>query len=187
MYSTYGNAEEVVHNNWPETLGKGVITATYVDANLYHGLITSRAATGLLHFLNGTPIDWFSKQKNMVEMAPYGSEFAASKIGVDQIIDLQITLRQIIGKVSESSFMFRDNQLVVTRSALPHSGLNERHNALANRRVCEAVATQVVSYIIMDGKRNPADILSKHGGTPADLAYRSISSLLAGSPQIVGE
>ena len=31
-------------------------------ANLYHDLITGRAVAAILHVLNGTPMDWYSKQ-----------------------------------------------------------------------------------------------------------------------------
>ena len=64
------------------------------------------------------------------------------------------------------TFMFGDNQSVVTSLTLPHSGLNKRHNALAYHRVREAVAAKIVNYIHMDGEKNPADILTKHGGHP---------------------
>ena len=53
-------------------------TTTYKDANLYHDLSTGRAVTGALHFLNQTPIDWFAKKQETVEMATHGSEFAAA-------------------------------------------------------------------------------------------------------------
>jgi hypothetical protein len=43
----------------------------YVDANLFHGLITGRSVTGILHLVNKTPIDWYvySKKQATVETA----------------------------------------------------------------------------------------------------------------------
>jgi len=67
-------------------LGKEVVTTTYVDANLYHDLITGQAATDILHLVNGTPIDWYSKCQATVETATYGSEFVAARIATDQVI-----------------------------------------------------------------------------------------------------
>ena len=58
--------------------------------------------------------------------------------------------------------MFGDNQAVVDNSAVPHSCLSKRHNALSYHRVREAIAVKVISYFWIDGKNNPADIVSKH-------------------------
>jgi hypothetical protein len=55
-----------------------VILTHYVDANLYHNVLTGRSVTGVLHFLNGTLIDWYSKKQATVESATYGSEFVAA-------------------------------------------------------------------------------------------------------------
>ena len=40
MDSIYGHVEELIPDDMPMPLGKPVITTTYVDANLYHDLIT---------------------------------------------------------------------------------------------------------------------------------------------------
>ena len=65
---------------------------TLSRVNLYHNWTTGRAVTGTLHFLNGTPINWFSKRQNTVETATYGSEFVAARIATNQVINLRLTL-----------------------------------------------------------------------------------------------
>jgi len=55
----------------------------YVDANLYHDMITGRSVTGILHLVNKTPIDWYSKKQATIEIATYGCELIAAQIGVD--------------------------------------------------------------------------------------------------------
>ena len=80
MYSVYGNVEELIPKDSLKAMGKAVTTTTYVDANLYHCLVSGRSATGILHLLNGTPIDWYSKRQATVETATYGSEFVAARI-----------------------------------------------------------------------------------------------------------
>ena len=91
--SVYGDLEEEVPSDVPEPLGKSVIGTTYVDANLCHDLTTGRSVTGILHFLNQTPIDWCSKKQNTVETATCGSEFVAARTAADQILDLRHALR----------------------------------------------------------------------------------------------
>jgi hypothetical protein len=78
-------------------------------------------------------IDWYSKRQATVENAT----FITARIAVDQIIDLRTTLRYLGVHVNALSFMFGDNQAVVTNSSIPHSSLNKRHNALAYHCVCE--------------------------------------------------
>jgi hypothetical protein len=53
---------------------------------------------------------------------------------------------------------------VVTNSTIPHSFLSKRHNALAYHRIREAIAAKIIGYYWIDGKSNPADIVSKHWG-----------------------
>jgi hypothetical protein len=65
-YLVYGDVSELLPTNAPEPLGKPVQITTFEDANLYHDLLTGRAVTGILHFLNGTPIDWYSKRQDTV-------------------------------------------------------------------------------------------------------------------------
>ena len=131
MHSVYGNVTEIVDEKSPRPLGKSVVSTTYVDANLFHDILTGRAVTGILHLVNGMPIDWFSKKQATMEMATYGSEFVAARIATEQIIDLRNTLRYLGVPVDAKSYMFRDNQSVVTSSTLPHSKLNKQHNCLA--------------------------------------------------------
>jgi len=163
-YSVYGKVKEVIPNDIPEPLGKPVMTTTYHDANLYHDLMTGRAVTGILHFLNGTPIEWYSKRQATVETATYGSEFISAKIATEQIIDLRNTLRYLGVPVIEKSYLFGDNKSVVTSSTIPHSGLNKRHVMLSYHRVREAIASKFLVYIHIDGLLNVADVLSKHCG-----------------------
>ena len=60
--------------------------------NLHHDLATGKAVTAVLHFLNQTPIDAYTKRQSSVETATYGSEFVAARTAVDQIIDICTTL-----------------------------------------------------------------------------------------------
>jgi hypothetical protein len=50
----YDGAIEDVLDDAPPPLGKFVVTATHVDANLCHDLVTGKSVSGILHWLNGT-------------------------------------------------------------------------------------------------------------------------------------
>ncbi len=163
----YSGAEEQIPTDAPRPLGKAVQMTHYVDANLYHDLISGRSVTGVLHLFNKTPIDWYSKLQSTVEAATFGSEYAATKTCVDQIIDLRLTLRYLGVPLKGSSMMFGDNKSVVDTASFPHGKLHKRHNALAYHRTREAIAAGVTRYYHIDGKTNPADILSKHWDMPS--------------------
>ncbi len=162
--TVYGDVKELIPDDAPEPLGKPVTLTHYVDANLYHDMATGRSVTGILHLLNKTPIDWFSKKQATVETATYGSEFVASRICVEQVIDIRLTLRYLGVPIRETSYMFGDNESVTNSSSRPHAKLHKRHNALSFHKVREAVASGMIEYHHIPGEINPADILSKHWG-----------------------
>jgi len=93
-----------------------------------------------------------------------GSEFVSARIATDQVIDLHNTLCYLGVPVKSKSYMFGDNQSVVTSATIPYSGLNKHHNALSYHCVHEAIAANILGFFHIDGKKNPADVLSKHGG-----------------------
>ena len=160
--SVYGNITEVIPTDAPKPLGKDVTLTTYVDANLYHDMITGRSVTGVLHLINQTPFDWYSKKQNTVETATYGSEFTAARIAVDHIITNRNLLRYLGVPIRNMSYMFGDNKSVVDSSNVPQTKLHKRHNALSFHRVREAIAAKIISFNYIPGTINPADILSKH-------------------------
>ena len=74
-----------------DPLGEAVTTTTTMDANLNHCLATGKSLTGCLHFVNKTPVDWYSKKQATVETATYDSEFVAAKTATEQIMDIRQT------------------------------------------------------------------------------------------------
>jgi hypothetical protein len=138
----YGEVKEQLPKDAPKPLGKPATTVTYMDANLYHDLLTGRSVTGVLHLINQALIDWYSRRQATVETATFGSKFTAARIAVDQIIELRTTLRYLGVPVNEKNFMFGDNQAVVNNNSIPHSLLNKRHNTLVYHRVSEMIAAK---------------------------------------------
>ena len=65
--SVYSGACEQIPHDIPKPLGKHVQTTHYVDANLHHDLATGKTVTAVLHFLNQTPIDAYTKRQSTVE------------------------------------------------------------------------------------------------------------------------
>ena len=166
-HTVYRGAKELVPEDAPKPLGNPVKSTSYVDANLLHDLITGKSVTGILHFLNKTPVDWYSKLQATVETATYGSEFVAARTCTEQIIDLRNTLRYLGVPLLGSTMMFGDNESVVNSSSIPHSKLHKRHNALAYHKTRQAVAAGIIRFVYIPSGANPADILSKHWDYPS--------------------
>jgi hypothetical protein len=88
-HTVYGKVEDLLPRDDPKPLGTMVTTVTYVDANLYHDMLTGRSKTGILHLCNGTLVEWYSRRRATVETATFGSEFTVARLAVDQIIDFR--------------------------------------------------------------------------------------------------
>jgi len=160
--SVYGNVQEVIPSDIPDPLGRPVTLSHYVDANLYHDLLSGKSLTGILHFMNQTPIDWYSKKQATVETATYGSEYIAARTCIEHIIDLRNSLRYLGVPVHSWSYMFGDNKSVVDSSIHVNAKLHKRHNALSFHFVRSVIASGLVKFYHIGGSSNPADILSKH-------------------------
>jgi hypothetical protein len=93
--SVYGDVKEIRPTDILEPKGKYMTLSHYFYVNLYHDMVTGRSLTAILHFLNQTPMDWYSKKQATAETATFGSEFIAARTTVNQIIDLQMTLRYL--------------------------------------------------------------------------------------------
>ena len=110
--TVYGNVKEEVPKDAPTPLGKRVVMTSYVDANLYHDMLSGRSVTGVLHFLNQTPVEWFSKKQATVETATYGSEFVAAKTAVQQIMGFR---QMHYGTLGFQSKVRRDSSVIMVR------------------------------------------------------------------------
>jgi hypothetical protein len=160
--TVYGDVTEDIPKDCPKPLGKRVVQWSCKDANLYHDVMTGRAVTGVIHFVNQTPVDWFSKKQSTVETATYGSEFSAARTAIQQIAALRLQLRYLGVPIHGGSRLFGDNESVITSATQPHSTLGKRHLGLSYHYCREAVASKMVAFHHIRGEVNPADVLSKH-------------------------
>ena len=158
----YNSTAEEFDPDTPTARGKPILTTTFVDANLLFDMITGKSATGIIHLLNKTPIDWFCKKQSTIETATYGSEFTALKTAVEQLIALRSELRYFGVPIPGPSIIFCDNKAVVDTSMNASYRLKKRHNILAFHRVRSAIAADICRCYHIEGTQNPADILTKH-------------------------
>ena len=103
--TVYGNVKEEIAKDIPKPFGKRVITTTFLDANLFDDIVIGKSVTAVLHFVNTTPTNWFSKKKTTVETATYGSKFVAAKTAKEQIMDLRNILRYLGVPIMTKAYM----------------------------------------------------------------------------------
>jgi len=148
-------------SDMPQPKGNKVQVTIYVDADHAHDQLTRRSVTGILLFVNNTPIKWYSKRQNTVETSTYGAELVALRIAIDIAVEFRYKLRMMGIPLAGPSQVLCDNKGVVLNTTLPSSTLKKKHNAIAYHRVREAVAAKIARVLHIEGKENIADILTK--------------------------
>ena len=132
----------------------------WVDANHAHCMLTRRSVTGIILFLNNTPVKWVSKRQKTVESSTYGSELVAAKQAVELLLDYRHMLRMMGANVEEAALMLGDNKSVVMNTTMPSSVLKKKHCAVNYHKVREACAT-FLRFTQIDSEANYVDILTK--------------------------
>ena len=74
------DAEEEIPGNFPPPRWNLVYVRCYVDPDNAGNLLTSRYHTGIIIFVNNSPIIWYTKHQNTVESSRFVSKFVALKI-----------------------------------------------------------------------------------------------------------
>ena len=157
----YPDAVEPIPDNAPEARGKPVQINLFCDAAHATCLITRRSTTGIIIFLNGMPILWYSKRQNTLESSTFGSEFVALRIAVEMNNALWIKLRMLGIPLEGPTNGFCGNESVVKNATIPESRLSKKHNAIAYHKVRESCACNSICICHEPGKKNLSDVLTK--------------------------
>ena len=157
----YGDVEEEEPLDKPEALGAGVTIHCFVDAAHAGNMITRRSHTGIIIFINGAPIIWYSKRQATVEASTFGSELVALRIAKDLIVGLRYKLRMFGVPINGPANVYCDNNGVVKNTSIPASALHKRHHALNYNAVREAAAMGVLRVGKEDTRTMLADAFTK--------------------------
>jgi hypothetical protein len=157
----YGDVEEELPPKMPEPLGRPVTISTFVDANHAGNVVTRRSHTGILIYLQNTPVIWQSRRQNTVETSTFGSEFVALRTARDMIVALRYKLRMFGIPIEGPAYVYCDNQGVVKNVSIPESVLSKKHNAINYHAVRESVAANILRVAKEDSTTNVADLLTK--------------------------
>jgi hypothetical protein len=151
----------------PEPRGESVQVNMWCDSAHATDLVTRRSTTGIIFFLNGAPIKWYSKRQNTIESSTFGSEFVALRIAVEMNDALRYKLRMFGVPIDGPTNGFSDNLSVVRNATLPESTLAKKHNSIAYHKTRECVASGAIRIAHESGKTNLSDVLTKFLPPPA--------------------
>ena len=168
--------EDIPHKDMiPTPLGNKLRITVYKDADHAHDLVTRRSVTGVLLFLNNTPVKWISQRQKTVETSTYGSELVAARIATELILEYRNNLRMMGVEPDGPGLMLGDNNSVVLNCTMPNSVLKKKHAACNYHRVREAIAGGAVAFAHIPSTMNYADVLTKPlGGIPFQEVVRPI-------------
>ena len=131
----YPEAEEVIPPNVPAPHGKPVQINVFMDAAHVMDLVTRWLVTGILIFLMGALIRWYSKRQNTIESSTFRSEFVAAKIAVEMVEGLCYKLQMMGVPLDGPANCFCDSNSVVLNVTNLVSTLKKKHNSVAYHKV----------------------------------------------------
>ena len=157
----FGELEEVLPENMPESRGQGFVMTAYVDADHAADTVTRRSRTGFLVYLNSAPIYWHSKKQTTIETSSFGSEFMAMKHCTEYVRGLRYKLRMMGIACDLPTLIYGDNQSVLSNTTIPDSVLKKKSNSIAYHFVREGCARDEWRTSYINTHQNPADLLTK--------------------------
>jgi hypothetical protein len=158
----YPDAREEMSKDLPPEKGPRVRVTVYVDADHAHDLVTRRSIKVILVMLNNTPIRWISNRQKTMETSTYGSEFVASRIATELILEIRYMLRSLRVALDEPALMLGDNMSVAMNTTVISSVLKKQHNAIAYHRVREATTVSIIRFAYIKIEVNVSDGLTNH-------------------------
>ena len=162
-YSVYGNVHEILPDDMPEPLGEAVTTTTTMDANLNHCLVTGKSLTGCLHFVNKTPVDWYSKKQATVETATYGSEFVAATelMNTGYRMDNEMFITHLLNFLPQSEY---NGAILIIKDKLRNGYvelseieqiLEDKYQAMQNAKGCDEEEDDYALFASPSNKKKP--------------------------------
>src|SRR5210317_776314 len=157
----YAFPKDELPPDMPEPLGKAVELTMFVDASHAANVVTRQSRTGVIIYVMGAPVVWFSKKQNSIETSSFGSEFMALKTGIELLEGLRYKLRMMGVPIDGYCSTFVDNNSVVVNTSSPESTLKKKSNSIAYHFARAKSAADVLRVDWVPTDENCVDILTK--------------------------
>ena len=169
---------DVVPPDAPEPLGNPVQTTCYVDSDHAGDCVTRRSRTGVLIYVQRSPILVHSKKQGSIEASSFGSELTAMKTATELVEGLRYKLRMMGIPLDGPTHVKADNMSVVHNCSRPESQLKKKSLSIAYHYVRERCAGKepVIAVSYVKSEDNLADAMTKF--QPAAVRDRLIGRIL---------
>ena len=147
-----------------------------MDADHSGNLLTRRYHTGIIIFVNNSPIIWYSKRQNTVELSSFVSKFIALRVATEMIEGFSYKLRMFGVPIDGPADVFCDNQSVVINVSIPSYVLNKKHNYICYHIFREAHTAGAIRVGWISGDYNKSDIGTKTT-IPTKRQYELLNSI----------
>src|SRR5210317_959564 len=98
---------------FPTPLGDKNRITVYTDSNHAHDVVTRQSVTGVLLFLNNTPLKKISQRLETVETSTYGCELVATRVATEPILEYRNTLSLMGVELDGTCLLLGNNNCVV--------------------------------------------------------------------------
>ena len=96
-----------------------------------HDFETRRSVTGVLKFINKTPIPWYSRRQNTVETLTYWSDLLVVIISMEFPTSMPYKIRIRMVPIDGPAWILGDNDSVMTSLSIPYRTIKNNHNGIA--------------------------------------------------------
>lgn len=148
----------------------------YCDSDWAGDLSDRKSVTGHLFMLNGGPVAWRSRKQTVVAKSSSEAEYLAVSNCACEAIWFRNFFSEIGRGFNDRPLpIYVDNQAAIQMSQDPVYMSKTKHIDIAAHHIRDEVSKGKLHLLKIDGKSNPADILTKP--LPSELHYRCIQFL----------
>ena len=123
--------------------------------------LTYCSHTGILIYLNITPIDCFHKRQNTVKTSTFGAELIPARIAIEEVKALIIKLRWLGIPIDGTNYIFCDNESVVNSTSKAESTLSNKHQLISRRSIRDPISSGRLMGLKEPEETNLVEIFTK--------------------------
>ena len=83
----YPGAKEELPDDMLKPKGRPVRIIFYFDSNYAYDLLDRKSMSGIILFLNSTPVKWYSKRQGTVESSTYSAELVTGRVATNFVVE----------------------------------------------------------------------------------------------------
>jgi len=95
----------------------------FVDLNYGHNKVTDKSITGLVGFLGGITITWYTKYQSSVMASVFSTKFTSLKKAIEEVVTCRYYCRAFGIRLTHPTIICEDNMPVVVNTSNPESNL----------------------------------------------------------------